>query len=59
MFNLFKKKSKLEVLQLKHQKLLTEAYKLSHTNRTQSDLKMAEAEDINRKIESILKATPE
>lgn len=49
----------MEVLQFKHQKLLTEAYKLSHTNRTQSDLKMAEAEDINRKIESILKATPD
>ncbi len=55
MFNLFKKKSELELLQIKHQKLLTEAYKLSHVNRSESDLKIAEAEVINKKIATIMK----
>ena len=55
MFKLFKKKSELELLQIKHQKLLTEAYKLSHVNRSESDLKMTEAEAISEKIATIMK----
>lgn len=53
MFNFFKKKSEIEKLQVKYHKLLSEAHKLSHTNRTKSDLKMAEADVIGKKIESL------
>ena len=44
MFGLFKKKSKLEVLEDKYQKLLNESYKLSTVNRKASDEKTAEGE---------------
>ncbi|MEQ8364430.1 MAG: Lacal_2735 family protein [Cyclobacteriaceae bacterium] len=57
MFNFFKKKSEIEVLQLEYQKLVSEAYKLSHTNRTQSDLKTAEAEAIGKRIEALTKSS--
>ncbi len=53
MFNLFKKKSELEVLQEKYQKLMADAYKLSHSNRTASDQKQAEAEVIRLQIEKL------
>jgi len=53
MFNFFKKKTERERLQIKQQKLLSDAYKLSHTNRTLSDQKIVEAEAISNKIESI------
>ena len=53
MFNLFKKKSEVEILKEKYQKLVAEAYKLSHTNRTQSDQKQAEAEAVMKKIEAM------
>jgi len=53
MFNLFRKKSEKEKLQELYSKKLQEAYKLSHTNRTESDRLMAEAEEIAKKIESI------
>lgn len=50
MFNLFKKKSPLEKLQQRHEKLLKEAYALSTNNRTASDAKYAEASEIEKKI---------
>ena len=53
MFNLFKKKSKQEVLQAKYQKLVTEAYQLSHTNRSLSDQKQAEAEAVRKEMEAL------
>ena len=53
MFGLFKKKTELESLDLKYKKLLKEAYTLSKTDRRASDSKMAEAEEILRKIASI------
>jgi len=59
MLNLFKKKSELEVLQIKHQKLLTEAFKLSHINRSESDLKLVEAEAISKKIATLMKVRPD
>lgn len=57
MFNLFKKKSELEKLEIQYKKLLDESYKLSHTNRKQSDQKSAEANEILNRIEKIKKGT--
>ena len=57
MFNLFKKKSELEKLEVQYKKLLDESYKLSHTNRKQSDQKSAEANQILNQIEKIKKGT--
>jgi hypothetical protein len=51
MFGLFKKKSEKEKLKELYAKKLEEAYKLSHSNRTQSDSLLAEAEEIAKKIE--------
>ena len=51
MFGLFKKKSKKEKLQKKHEQLLKEAYELSKTNRKESDKKAYEADLIAKKIE--------
>lgn len=56
MFGLFKKKSKLEKLNEKYQKLQTEAYQLSTSNRTQSDAKYAEAQEVLKEIEELEKA---
>ena len=49
----FKKKSEKEKLQAKYEKLIAEAYKLSHSDRKASDLKTAEADEILKKIESL------
>lgn len=49
----FKKKSEKEKLQGKYEKLIAEAYKLSHSDRKASDLKTAEADEILKKIESL------
>lgn len=53
MFQLFKKKSEKEKLQEKYKKLLEESYKLSHTNRSASDQKAAEAEAVLKQIEEL------
>jgi hypothetical protein len=53
MFGLFKKKSEVEKLQEKHDKLLEEAFKLSKSNRKASDAKTAEANEIAQKIEAM------
>lgn len=53
MFGFFKKKGELEKLQAQYQKLMTEAYELSKINRTESDNKYAEADEIQKKIESL------
>ena len=53
MFGLFKKKSEKEKLQENYAKLLAEAHKISHSNRTASDKLMAEAEEIAKKIEKL------
>ena len=52
MFGLFKKKSQLELLQLKYENLLKESFVLSKSNRSASDKKVAEAEGILKQIES-------
>ncbi len=53
MFNIFKKRSPKEQLQKKYEALTKEAYKLSHTNRTAGDAKLAEAEAILKQIEAL------
>jgi len=55
MFGLFKKKSEIEVLQKKYEKVMQQWHALSSINRAQSDKKYAEAEDILKKIESLQK----
>lgn len=50
---LFSKKSPTEKLYKKRDKLLKEAHSLSTVNRTASDKKMAEAEEILEKIKSL------
>jgi hypothetical protein len=53
MFGLFKKKSPIEVLQQRHQKVLEEAFTLSKVNRSESDKKYQEAEEIAQEIEKL------
>lgn len=53
MFNFFKKTTEIEKLELKYKKLLEASYKLSHTNRKESDNKMAESEEVLKQIETI------
>ena len=55
MFGLFKKKSPIEKLTAKREKLLQEAFDLSKSNRSASDKKMKEAEDIAQEIEALEK----
>lgn len=51
MFSIFKKKSKSEKLQEKYNKLMSDWHKLSTINRSKSDEKYAEAQNILEKIE--------
>lgn len=53
MFGLFKKKSPIEKLQEKRKQLLDEAFRLSKTDRTASDKKTAEANEIENQIEAL------
>jgi hypothetical protein len=55
MFGLFRKKSKVEKLNLEYKKLLSEAHKLSTSNRRLSDAKMGEANEILKQIELLTK----
>jgi len=50
---LFSRKSEKEKLQEKYEKLIAEAYKLSHSDRKSSDLKTAEADELIKKIEAM------
>ena len=50
---MFGMKPKKEKLEAKLQKLLTEAYELSHTNRSKSDEKTAEAEELRKQIDAM------
>lgn len=53
MLGFLRPKSKKDKLENKYKKLLEEAFKLSHTNRTASDQKMAEANKLLREIEKL------
>lgn len=57
MFNFFKKKTPLEKLHEEYETLQNEAFQLSKTNRTESDRKQAEAQEILQQIEAIEKAS--
>lgn len=50
---MFGMKSKKEKLETKLAKLREEAFKLSHTNRTKSDEKTAEAEELQKQIDAM------
>ena len=54
MFGFFKKKSELEKLQDQYKALLSEAHKLSTINRSASDTKAAEADEIRKKIDLLM-----
>ncbi|MDG1849640.1 MAG: Lacal_2735 family protein [Flavobacteriales bacterium] len=56
MFGIFKRKSKVEKLQLKYKKLLEEAHKHSKVNRKLSDRKMFEANEILDQIDQLNKS---
>ncbi len=53
MFNLFKKKTKIEKLDDQYRKLLAESHKLSKVNRMLSDSKFVEANEIAKQIEEL------
>jgi hypothetical protein len=54
MFGLFKKKTEKEKLQEQYSKLMAEAHKLSTSNRKLSDEKVAEAEEVMKKIDALV-----
>ena len=53
MFGIFKKKSEVDKLQEQYKKVMEEGYKLQSINRTDSDTKYKEADDILKKIEAL------
>lgn len=53
MFGLFKKETPKQKLQKQYKQLLEESYKLSSVDRKASDQKLAEAEEVAKKIESL------
>ena len=53
MFGFFKKKSEADKLQEKYKKVMEEGYKLQSINRTDSDTKYKEADDILKEIEAL------
>lgn len=53
MLNFFKKKTEKQRLEILYSKLMQESYTLSHSNRTASDQKRAEAEEVIKKIEAL------
>ena len=55
MFNIFKKASPLQKLCKKREQLLKEAYQLSKSNRSLSDQKYLEAEELLNKIKALEK----
>ena len=54
MFGIFKKKSEIEKLEDRYSKLIKEWHSLSSINRSASDLKYAEAQDVISKIEALI-----
>lgn len=53
MFGLFKRKTEKEKLQEAYMKILSEAHKISHSNRTASDRLLVEAEEIAKRIDKL------
>ena len=59
MFGIFKKKTEVDKLQIKYKALLKEAYDLSKINRSKSDQKTFEAEEVYKQIEILNKTSPQ
>ena len=57
MFELFKKKTEIEKLEIKYKSLLKESYDLSKISRSKSDKKTFEAEEVSKQIELLKKKT--
>ena len=55
MFELFKKKTEIEKLEIKYKSLLKESYDLSKISRSKSDKKTFEAEEVSKQIEILKK----
>ncbi|MDY0103409.1 MAG: Lacal_2735 family protein [Lentimicrobium sp.] len=53
MFGIFRKKSKIDLLEEKYQNLLKESYKLSTINRKASDEKAVKADQVLKEIEHL------
>ena len=53
MFGIFKKKTAAEKLQEKYKKVMEEAFKLQSINRSDSDEKYLEADNILKEIEKL------
>ncbi|GGE18151.1 Lacal_2735 family protein [Psychroflexus salis] len=53
MFGLFKKKSEIDQLRDQYKKLQKESFDLSKSNRSAADKKLAEAEEVFKKIEAL------
>lgn len=53
---LFSRKSPIEKLEKKREKLLQEAFTLSKINRSEGDKKYAEADEVLKKIDQLSKA---
>ena len=53
MFGFFKKKTPIDILNEKYQKLMEESFKLSKTDRKAADAKVAEAELVLKEIDSL------
>jgi len=53
MFGIFKSKSERDKLQQRYEKLMTEAHKLSQTNRKAGDAKYQEAEQVMLQLEKL------
>ena len=56
MFGIFKKKTEVDKLSDKYRQLLKEAHKLSKINRTQSDVKFAEAMAVQSEMDKLTNA---
>lgn len=55
MFSIFKKTSEEDKLRKQYKKLMDESYRLSTTDRKQSDIKRQEAEEIMDKLDELKK----
>lgn len=53
MFKLFKKKSRIEILEKKYEKLLQQSHKMMAINRRESDRLQAEANEVFMQLNSI------
>lgn len=57
MLSLFKKKNPIDKMYKRYEHLLAESHKLSTSNRSASDQKQKEADDLLKEIEALEKAT--